>query len=432
MMPVIREQPQTPEALGSPGAAGARDAADATVDGPAVFRPFRLGGLTLRNHVIRSGCFEGMSPGGQVTERLIEHHRRVAAGGVGMTTVSYCSVSFDGRAFGHELWMRPEIVPGLRALAEAVHAEGAAASIQLGHCGFFASPTVIGRRPLGASPKVCLFRLSYCREMTQADIEEKTQDFVQAALLAREAGFDAVELHSGHGYLLNQFLSPWTNRRRDQYGGSLENRMRFPVAVVRQVRAALGPEFPVLVKMNMTDGMRGGLQLDEAVRVAAAYEAAGATALVPSCGFTAKTPLYMMRGGVPVLEMARAQEKVLTRIGMALFGWVLVQRYPFERCFQRDEARLIRQAVSIPVGYVGGVRSLTEMESLLAEGFAFVQIGRPTVRDPDYVLRLERGQIRESDCDHCNRCIASMSVTGVTCACSEEEARAAAATLLAP
>jgi 2,4-dienoyl-CoA reductase-like NADH-dependent reductase (Old Yellow Enzyme family) len=381
----------------------------------SVLQPLTLGDLTLRNRVVRAGCFEGLSHGGEVTERLIEHHRLVAVGGVGMTTLSYCSVSFDGRAFGHELWMRPEILPGLRRFTQAVHAEGAAASIQLGHCGFFASPSVIKRRPLGASPKFCVFRVSYCREMTQLDIDEKTADFVRAALMAREAGFDAVEIHAGHGYLLSQFVSPWTNRRSDRYGGSLANRLRFPVAVIEQVRAALGPDYPVLVKMNLRDGMKGGLELDEALEVAAAYEAAGATALVPSCGFTARTPLYMLRGNVPTLAFARAQPKLFTKLGMALFGWALVQRYPFEPCFLEEQARRVLEVVSIPVAYVGGVRSFADMERLMLQGFAFVQVGRSTVRDPDFVTRYQRGEITESDCDSCNRCLASMSVTGVNC-----------------
>lgn len=343
-----------------------------------------------------------------------------------MTTVSYCSVSYDGRAFDHELWMRPDILPGLKKLTAAVHGEGAAAAIQLGHCGFFASPAVIGRRPLGASPKVCLFRLSYCRAMTENDIREKTEDFARAALQAREAGFDAVEIHAGHGYLLSQFLSPWTNRRRDDYGGPLENRMRFPVAVVREVRSALGTDYPVLVKMNLVDGMRGGLGLEESVEVAQAFEAAGATALVPSCGFTAKTPLYMLRGDVPTMEFARAQPKLLTKVGMALFGWALVQRYPFSACFLEAEALRIRRAVDIPVGYVGGVRSLADLERLMEQGFAFAELGRSTIRDPDFVNRLQSGEIDASDCDECNRCIASMSVTGVTCALTDREAAAAA------
>jgi 2,4-dienoyl-CoA reductase-like NADH-dependent reductase (Old Yellow Enzyme family) len=390
-----------------------------TMPTPSVFDEFALPGLTLRNRAVRSGCFEGLSQGGLVTDRLIEHHRRVAAGGVGMTTLSYCSVSEDGRAFGHELWMRPEILPGLEKFTRAVHAEGAAASLQLGHCGFFASPSVIGRRPLGASPKFCLFRLSVCREMTQCDIDEKTADFANAALMARGAGFDAVELHAGHGYLLSQFLSPWTNHRDDRYGGALGDRLRFPTEVVAAVRAALGPDFPILVKMNVRDGWRGGLEVDEAAQVAKAFENAGATALVPSCGFTARTPLYMLRGGVPVKEMVKAQEGALTKIGMTLFGRIMVQHYRYGECFLLEEARRIRDAVTIPVGYIGGVESLAQMESLVADGFAFVQLGRATVRDPDFVRRVQSGEIEATDCDHCNRCVASMSHEGIRCYCAE-------------
>ena len=387
---------------------------------PSVFDELALPGLTLRNRAVRSGCFEGLSQGGLVTERLIEHHRRVAAGGVGMTTLSYCSVSKDGRAFGHELWMRPEAVPGLETFTRAIHAEGAAASIQLGHCGFFARPGVIGGRPLGASRKFCLFRLSICREMTQRDIDAKRDDFVSAARVARDAGFDAVELHAGHGYLLSQFLSPWTNRRRDRYGGSLENRLRFPVDVVRRVRAEVGADFPILVKMNQRDGMRGGLELDEAIRVAQAFETAGASALVPSCGFTASTPLYMLRGHVPVEEMVRAQEGFFYKMGLSLFGRMMVQRYPFEPLFLLEGSRRIRDAVSIPVGYVGGVLSLEDMERLMTEGFAFVQLGRSTIRDLDFASRLESGEITASDCDHCNRCVASMSADGLKCVSAEQ------------
>ncbi len=384
------------------------------------FTPARLASLTLRNRILRAGCFEGMSQGGAVTDNLIEHHRRLAQGGVAMTTVAYCSVSFDGRAFGHELWMRPEIVPGLRQLTEAVHREGAAVSLQIGHCGFFSNPREIRRRPLGASPRLCLFRLSFCQQMSQAQIDEKVADFARAALLAKQAGFDALEIHAGHGYLLSQFLSPWTNHRQDAYGGALGNRLRFPLAVIRAVREAVGASFPLLVKMNQSDGFRGGLVLDEAVEVARAFERAGADALVPSCGFTARTPLYMMRGNVPTLEMARNQDQLLLRVGMILFGRFMVQRYPFQPLYLLEGARRIKAAVSIPVIYVGGVLSRTDIESALGDGFGFVQVGRATVRDPDFALKLQRGEIDASDCDHCNRCIASMDAGGVTCVSREK------------
>ncbi|MCK4964396.1 MAG: NADH:flavin oxidoreductase, partial [Dehalococcoidia bacterium] len=247
-----------------------------------VLSPGKIAGLELRNRIIRSGCFEGMCPDGYPSDPLLEHHREVAAGGTAMTTISYCSVSFDGRGFDSEMWMREEIVPELRRLTDAVHLEGAAASIQLGHCGYFSSKSVIGRRPLGASRKFCVFRYAFAREMTEEEINRVTEDFGKASALSVKAGFDAVEIHAGHGYLLSQFLSPYTNKRRDSFGGSLENRLRFPASVVKHVRETVGPDFPILIKMNLRDGFKGGLELDEAVEVAKRYEAEGASALIPS------------------------------------------------------------------------------------------------------------------------------------------------------
>ena len=384
------------------------------------FKPGKIAKLTLRNRVIRSGCFEGMCQDGLITDALIEHHRRVAQGGVGMTTVAYCSVSYDGRAFGHEMWMRPELMPDLMRLTAAVHAEGAAASIQIGHCGFFSNPREIGRKPLGASVKFCLFRLSFCESMTEKQIAEKIEDFGQTAQMVKEAGFDALEIHAGHGYLLSQFLSPWTNHRRDQYGGSLENRLRFPLAVIRRVRQAVGPDYPTLIKMNVSDGFKGGLTPQEAVEVAKAFEAAGASALVPSCGFTARTPLYMMRGNRPVREMAANQTDWLLKLGLSLFGWFMVQRYRFDRLFLLNEALRIKKAVGIPVVYIGGILRLEDIKYVLEQGFEFVQVGRATVRDPDFVNKLQSGEIVRSDCDQCNRCIASMDAGGVYCVTARE------------
>ena len=383
------------------------------------FTPARIAGLCLRNRIIRAGCFEGLSRDGAVTEELIEHHRELAAGGVAMTTVAYAAVAPDGRSFAEELWMREEILPGLRRLTEAVHGQGAAASIQLVHAGFFASPAVIGGKPMGASRKLCTYRMSVCRAMSAEDIEHTIEAFAGAARMAREAGFDAVEIHAGHGYLLSQFLSPWTNRRRDAYGGTLENRLRFPAAVIQRVRQAVGPRFPLLVKLNQRDGMRGGLELDEAVEAARRFASEGASALIPSCGFTAKTPLYMLRGHVPTKEMAANRPDLLTRGTLRLFGRLFVQSYPFEPLFLLEGARRFRAAVSIPVVYVGGALSLPEIEALVDEGFAFVQIGRATIRDPEFANKLAGGELRESDCDQCNRCIAAMEAGGVTCVSRE-------------
>ena len=381
----------------------------------SAFNPTQLGNLTLKNHFIRAGCFEGMCQNGQVTDNLIAHHQALAEGGLGMTTVAYCSVSHDGRTFDHELWMREEIVPDLRRLTDAVHASGAKASIQLGHSGFFTNRSVIGKRPLGASPKLCVFTRAYCRQMTEADIAEKTQDFVNAATLAKSAGFDAVEIHAGHGYLLSQFLSPWTNKRQDQYGGTLENRLRFPVEVIRAVREALGSDFPILVKMNQLDGMPVGIKLNDAVIIAQAFESAGATALIPSAGFTSKVPFLMLRGNLPITEMSANQPGWVNKIGLTLFGRYMVPEHPYEPLFLLEGADAIRKSVDIPVIYIGGTSSLKGINEAWDKGFKFFQLGRATIQNPNFINDLASKNITASACDHCNRCVAAMDGGGVYC-----------------
>jgi len=385
-----------------------------------IFSKHKIADLELKNRIIKSGCFEGMSPGGGVSQALIDHHTQIAAGGVAMTTVAYCSVSFDGRAYEHEMWMREELVPDLQKLTTAVHRREAAASIQLGHCGYFASRSVIGQRPVGASAKFNLFRLSFCRTMTHRDISEKTKDFTRAAELAREAGFDAVEIHAGHGYLISQFISPYTNKRKDEYGGSLENRMRFPMEVIKSIRRRLGDGFPVLVKMNLYDGFKGGLELDEAVEVAKMFEAAGASAVIPSSGFTSKTPFMMLRGNVPVKEMVDNQKEFLTKVGLHLFGKFIVREIPYRRLFHFGDALKILRAVDIPVVYVGGVVTEEDIRKVLDAGFAFVQMGRGLIRDAGFVNKLQKKIHEEPLCDHCNRCVAAMDAGGVYCVSEQE------------
>lgn len=381
------------------------------------FSPFRLGGLTLRNRFLRTAAFEGMSPGGAPSPALVAHHRAMAAGGVAMTTVAYCSVSADGRTYGHQLLMRPDIVPALRELTDAVHAEGAAASLQLGHCGYFASKSAIGGRPIGPSRVFNTYGLSFARPMTEADIARVTDDFARAATLAHEAGFDAVELHAGHGYLLSQFLSPFTNRRQDAYGGPLENRLRFPADVVRRVRDTLPPSVPVLVKTNLRDGFRRGLDLPEALDVARAFESAGATALVATGGFVSRTPFYMLRGEVPVREMVKVQDRAWRKVGLTLFGHIFVRPYPFTELFFLEDARHLRAAVRLPLVLVGGICTRANITTALAEGFDLLALGRPLIADPTFINRLASGDVDATECDHCNACIAEMDRGGVKCVC---------------
>jgi 2,4-dienoyl-CoA reductase-like NADH-dependent reductase (Old Yellow Enzyme family) len=382
--------------------------------------PFKIGDLELKNRIIRAGCFEGMCQNKSPTAALLAHHKSIARGGVSMTTLAYASVSPNGLAFEHELLMRPQIVPGLKKITDAIHSENAAASIQLGHCGFFSNPSVIGQRPVGPSTKLCTFRMSISKKMTRDDMDQVRNDFGAAALLAKEAGFDAVELHSGHGYLLSQFLSPWTNKRKDEFGGSLFNRLRFPLSVLAYVREKVGPGFPILIKMNLTDGFAGGLTLNEATHIANAYEKAGASALIGSCGFTSKTPFYMLRGHVPIKEFMESETNLFMKFGLFSFGKLFVKHFPFTEMFLLDDAKKLREAVTLPLGLIGGICSLENMETALEEGFDFVQIGRATIRDPDFVNKLKTGAITRSDCDHCNRCVGEMAKGGVHCKCLEE------------
>lgn len=171
-----------------------------------LFTPVRLGPLTLRNRTIRSAAFESMCPGNKPSEQLLEYHRSVAAGGVGMTTVAYAAVTRSGLSFDRQLWMRPEIVPGLRRLTDAVHAEGAAASIQLGHCGNMSHKSICGCLPVGASSGFNLYSPTFVRGLRADELPEMARTYGQAVRLARESGFDAVEIHAGHGYLISQFL----------------------------------------------------------------------------------------------------------------------------------------------------------------------------------------------------------------------------------
>jgi 2,4-dienoyl-CoA reductase-like NADH-dependent reductase (Old Yellow Enzyme family) len=221
------------------------------------FAPARLGPLSLRNRIVKAATFEGMCPGGTPSEALVALHRRIAQGGAALSTVAYCSTAPDGRTYDHQMWMREDIVPILRRLTDAVHAEGAAAALQVGHSGLFASRSVAGSRPLAPSRVFNTYGLSFSRPMTGEDMARVAGDFARAAALAGEAGFDAVELHLGHGYLLSQFLSPATNRRRDAFGGPLDARLRFPLEVVRRVREALGPGRALIAKTNLSDGFPG-------------------------------------------------------------------------------------------------------------------------------------------------------------------------------
>lgn len=381
-----------------------------------LFEPLKLGPVTLRNRTIRAAAFEGMAPGHQVSDALVAYHRAVSEGGVGMSTVAYAAVERSGLSFAHQLWMRDEALPGLRRLTDAIHAGGAAASIQLGHCGNMAQPRVIGERPIAPSARFNLYGPTYPRAMRVDDMARVRDSFVRAVRLAHEAGFDAVEVHAGHGYLLSQFLSPYTNHRGDRYGGSFEARLRYPLEVLAAVRDATRGRVAMLVKTNLRDGFDGGMQLDEGVEAARAFARLGVDALVLSGGFVSRAPMYIMRGAMPTRAMAHFMTDPLLKHALPIVGQRMIPPLPYRENYFLDDARVARRAVPIPLVYVGGVSTYESARAVLDEGFEGIAMARALIEDPAFVDRMAREEATaRSRCDHCNFCAARIYTGPMSC-----------------
>ena len=377
------------------------------------FAPAKLGPITLRNRIIKAATFEGVTPHRLVTDELIDFHRAVAAGGVGMSTVAYCSVSREGSTDGHQIVLREEAAEGLRKLTDAIHAEGAAASAQIGHAGPVANPA--GTKSPALAPSRFLtpiFRRT--RAMTDADFARVRDDFANGARILSEAGFDAVEVHLGHNYLLSSFLSPKLNKRRDEYGGSLENRGRFPRAVVRAVRAAVGAGVAVTAKLNMDDGVRGGFGPEESLAFAKMPQADGTLdALQLTGGSSLANPMYLFRGGVPLKEFGATLPPPM-RLGFKIVGRRFFKSYPFEEAYWSPLARRFKDELDLPIVLLGGINKLETIRWALDEGYAFVAMARALLADPGLVNEMRAGTRLESRCDHCNKCMPTI-YTGTRC-----------------
>ncbi|MEZ5142945.1 MAG: NADH:flavin oxidoreductase [Acidimicrobiales bacterium] len=294
-------------------------------DAPDPFSPTRLGPVTLRNRFVKAATFEGMTGGNRIPEELIAFHRAVAAGGTALTTVAFTAVSRDARGAPDELVLTDDVVPQLRRLTDAVHEEGAAVGLQLGHAGPTAAAT--GHPGLAPSRSFSPVAMRFTRALSVDDLRRVREDFVATARRAVDAGVDVLELHLGHGYLLSSFLSPKQNTRTDAYGGSVEGRARFPREVAAAVREAVGDRVAVIAKLNMTDGVPGGLWLDDSLPTARLLQDDGALdALELTGGSTHANPMYLFRGDAPVAEMAAAMPLPgPMRIGFAGRPTVLAQ-----------------------------------------------------------------------------------------------------------
>ncbi len=348
-----------------------------------VFSPAKLGPVTLRNRIIKAATFEASTPDALVTDDLITYHRLPAAGGIGMTTVAYCAVSPGGRTDGWQLWMRPEAVPGLRRLTDAIHAEGAAISAQIGHAGPVANSRTNKAKAYAPVRFFNPLSMRFAKKASAADIDDITAAHANAARLAIESGFDAVEIHLGHNYLASSFLSPLINRRTDEFGGSLDNRAKVARGLVRAVRDAVGDRIAVTAKLNMSDGVRGGISLDESLQTAKWLEEdGGLDALELTAGSSLLNPLYLFRGDAPIKEFAAAFKPPL-RWGIRMTGKKFLREYPYREAYLMDQAKQFRAELKLPLILLGGITNRETMDLAMAEGFDFVAMGRALLAEPD-------------------------------------------------
>ena len=360
---------------------------------PDVFTEAKLGPLTLRNRVIKAATFEAATPQALVTDDLINYHRRPAAGGLGMTTVAYLAVSPGGRTQGKQIWMRPEAVPGLRRLTDAIHAEGAAISAQIAHAGPVADARSNNAEALAPMTS------KFTRAAGPEDITDVIEGHATAARIAIDAGFDAVEIHLGHNYFCSAFLSPLLNRRDDEFGGSLENRARVARDVVAAVRDAVDDagagQIAVTAKLNMTDGVDGGITVEESLQTAKwLQDDGGLDAIELSAGSSLLNPMYMFRGGAPGKEVP------------ALAG--IMREYPYHDAYLLSDARRFRAELTMPLILLGGITDRAAMDLAMAEGFDFVAMGRALLAEPDLMNRIKAdgdAHTVKSVCTHSNDCM---------------------------
>jgi 2,4-dienoyl-CoA reductase-like NADH-dependent reductase (Old Yellow Enzyme family) len=279
-----------------------------------------------------------------------------------------------------------------------------------------------GRTGLAPSRIFSPLAMKFTKAVDDDDIERITADFAKAARLLRDAGFDAVEVHLGHSYMLSAFLSPGLNKRTDRWGGSIANRAEFPRKVVRAVRDAVGSDMAVLAKLNMADGFPGGIWLDDSIEAARLLESDGVLdAIELTGGSSLKNPMYLFRGEAPIEEMARSFPQPL-RAGFKLMGNRFLPSYPFQEAYFLPYARQFRDALSIPLVLLGGIDRLDTVQRAMTDGFDFVAMGRALLREPNLLQRWQDGDLHESLCIHCNKCMPTI-YRGTHCVLVEKSQR---------
>jgi len=362
-----------------------------------MFERTEINGMALENRFVRSATWEGMAAtDGAVTQKLVATMADLARGGVGLIISSHSYVRPEGQAGPWQLGVyKDELVPGLKEMTAAVHDNGGKIVMQLSHAGIFASSKLTGQVPLVVSDHEEPGKKP-CRQLTGQDIREIVAAFADGARRAKAAGFDGVEMHSAHGYLLSQFLSPVFNRRQDEYGGDIQNRSRIHIEVYQAIREAVGENYPVLIKLNCRDFVENGLSLEDSLQVGRMLADAGLDAIELSGGLLTGGKLSPSRPGIKSEE---------------------------EEAYFREEAGYFKNAINIPLILVGGMRSYQMAERLVENGSAdYISLSRPLIRQPELINRWKSGDLCRAECESDNRCFRTgMTGSGIYCEIKNNE-----------
>ena len=376
-----------------------------------LFEPKAIGNLVLKNRLVRAPTVEKLCTAeGHCAPQLLDLYTRLAEGGVGLIITGGAHVQRNGRGLPNKIgFHRDDVIEGYRTLSDRVHSYGVKVIVQLNHCGRQGTKELVGETPLAPSPVANLLGVVPVA-MTARQISETIANFVRAAERVMEAGFDGVEIHAAHGYLIHEFLSPRTNLRNDEWGGSFENRLRFLTEIYRGMRRQLGGETPILLTLNANDYLEDGIGVADAVRIAERMSALGIDAIDVTAG-TWETHFFMSRGDIPgnYWLYARAEGKEKEKVGERLTR--LAREVRFQEAYLREYAREIRKKVPCPLILVGGLRTVKVMEEILEEGAAdFISLCRPLIRDPEFPNLIRRGLAERSTCINCNLCLTDKPV----------------------
>lgn len=386
------------------------------------FTPLTIGPLNLRNRFIKAATNEGMCKGGVISKGLAKFHERMAEGGAAMSTVAYCATSKDGQTFEDQAHFSDDTIADFKALTDAVHKHGAAAQAQITHAGAFTflPKNFSSKKPMSANGGFNKFGVMSGRytkkKMNRDDMDRVADEFVQAALRAKESGFDAVEIHMGHGYLLAQFISPFYNSRTDEYGRNIHGRMAFPAEVLSKVLDAVGKDLAVTVKYSQTDGKIGGNTVTEGIEIAKILESTGAHMAQLSNGLNVESISTMF--GNPLPASSVKPKNLIVRLGMLMQPKSKEPEREFSELYSMPPAQKIRSAVKMPLCYLGGAQTMDNVNKVMDSGFDALGMGRALIFDPNLVNALQSGSIRNSGCTACNQCVTLMYTPGGT-ACVE-------------